>query len=92
MLVFSLNEQNQITDFKNNAKEKQVLLMKTVGENIGDCLEDYINHIQYRMLVEESNDTEVLKFVGKRFMNFEIKVGNVHDTTEWILIPELITM
>ena len=31
------------------------------------------------------------KFGGKRVMNFKIKVGNVHDTIEHTLIPELIT-
>ena len=31
------------------------------------------------------------KFGGKHVMNFKIKVGNVHDTIEHTLIPELIT-
>lgn len=34
VLVFLLYGQNQVTEFKNNAKEEQVLLMKTVGENM----------------------------------------------------------
>lgn len=45
LLAVLLYEQNQVTEFKNNAKEEQVLLMKTVGENIGDSLEEYITHI-----------------------------------------------
>ena len=49
LLAFSLYGQKQITNFKNNAKEEQVLLMKTVGENIGDSQEEYITHIQYHI-------------------------------------------
>lgn len=42
-----------MTELKNNTKEEQVLLMKTVGENIGGSLEEYITHIQNHILVEE---------------------------------------
>ena len=66
--------------------------MKKVGENIFDSLEEYITHIQYHILVEEPDDTEVLKFHGKHFMNFKIKVGNARNTIKYILISQLITI
>ena len=53
LLAFMLCGQNQMTELKNNTKEEQVLLMKTVGENIGGSLEDYITLIQNHTLVEE---------------------------------------
>lgn len=53
LLAFMLCGQNQMTELKNNTKEEQVLLMKTVGENIGGSLEEYITHIQNHILVEE---------------------------------------
>ena len=53
LLAFLLCGQNQMTELKNNTKEEQVLLMKTVGENIGGSLEDYITLIQNHTLVEE---------------------------------------
>ena len=53
LLAFMLCGQNQMTELKNNTKEEQVLLMKTVGENIGGSLDDYITLIQNHILVEE---------------------------------------
>ena len=53
LLAFLLCGQNKKTELKNNTKEEQVLLMKTVGENIGGSLEEYITHIQNHILVEE---------------------------------------
>ena len=36
------------------------MMMKTVSEHQGASLEEYIAHIQYQMLVEKSDDTEIL--------------------------------
>ena len=66
-------------------------MMKTVGKQPGASLE-YIDHIQCQILVGKSSDTEIFNFGAKNIMNFIIKKGNVHDTIEYLLIPELLTL
>ena len=92
LLAFSLYGQKQLSLFKQNALREEGLMMKTVGKQLGASLEEYIAHIQYQILVEKSNDTEIFNFGAKNIMNFRIKVGNVHDTIEYLLIPELLTL
>ena len=84
--------QKQLSLLKQNALREQGLMMKTVGKQLGASLEEYIAHIQYQILVEKLNDTEIFNFGAKNIMNLKIKVGNVHDTIEYLLIPELVTL
>ena len=90
-LAFSLYDQKQLSLFKQNALREEGLTMKTVGKQLGASLE-YIAHIQCQILVGKSNDTEIFNFGAKNIMNFKLKVGNVHDTIEYLLIPELLKL
>ena len=92
LLGFFLYGQKQLSLLKQNALREQGLMMKTVGKQLGASLEEYIAHIQYQIIVEKLNDTEIFNFGAKNIMNLKIKVGNVHDTIEYLLIPELVTL
>lgn len=92
LLGFPLYDQKQLSLFKQNVLRKQGLMTKTVGKQLGASLEKYIAHIQYQLLMEKSNDTGIFNFGAKNIINFKIKVGNVHDTIEYLLIPELLTL
>ena len=62
LLAFSLYGQKQLSLFKQNALREQGLMMKTVGKQLDASLEEYLAHIQYQILVEKSNDTEIFNF------------------------------
>ena len=92
LLAFSLYGQKQLSLFKQNTLREQGLMMKVAGKQLGASLEEYIAYIQYEILLEKSNDTEIFNFGAKNIMRFKIKVGNVHDTIEYLLIPKLFTL
>ena len=62
LLAFSLYGQKQLSLFKQNALREQGLMMKTVGKQLDASLEEYLAHIQYQIVVEKSNDTEIFSF------------------------------
>ena len=65
--------------------------MKTKGEDIGEDIDSYVEHLLDIFTVEKKRDPDyVFDFGRKTYIQFKLSLGTVRNTVEYSVLPEMI--